>query len=110
MIASKPHLPDLGPPAAKPRLTASELVAALKALDLEQIQLARILDKSSAIVRVWCRPGGSAPGYASLLIRMLLARPELRTLIQAPSSTGRGRPPMPPEARTQPKRKRRKAA
>jgi hypothetical protein len=78
MIASLPHM------------TSAELMDALDTLDIEQIELARLVDTSRTSVQRWSNEG--APGCVSLLLRLLLARPELKELIGARPRTGRGRP------------------
>lgn len=74
-------------------MSASELIEALDALDMEQIELARLLDVGPATVRRWVAGSTSAPGYVALVLRMLVARPELLVLIGARKRSGRGRPP-----------------
>lgn len=71
-------------------MTPAELVETLDRLDIEQIELARIVDSDKATVQRWSKRG--VPGCVSLLLRLLLARPELKDLIGARPRTGRGRP------------------
>lgn len=83
---------------AKPYLTAAELIDALDTLDMEQSELARLLDVSRITIQRWTRNGAQVPGHVSLLVRLLLARPELKSLIGARARTGRGRPVKPRNA------------
>lgn len=76
-----------------PPMTGDELVAALDALEIEQRELARLLGINEKTVRRWTVSGGEAPGYASLVVRLLLARPRLKELLGARKRSGRGRPP-----------------
>ena len=76
-------------------MTAEDLVAALDELEIEQIELARLLGVDDKTVRRWTAPGSEAPGYASLVVRLLLERPELKILLGVRKRTGRGRPPKP---------------
>jgi len=78
---------------AKPPMTAEQLVAALDELEMEQLELARLLGVDGKTVRRWTAPGGEAPGYASLFVRLLIARPSLKALVGARKRSGRGRPP-----------------
>lgn len=80
---------------ATPHLSAADLVRALDALDMEQIELARLLEVNPVTVRRWVRDGGEAPGYASLFVRLLLERPELREVVGARRRSGRGQPVRP---------------
>jgi len=77
---------------ARPHLAAEELLRALDKLDMEQAELARLLDVGPSTVRNWVAAGGEAPGYASLFVRLLLERPELKTLLGVRPRSGRGRP------------------
>lgn len=76
-------------------MTATELQQALERLDIEQIELARLLDVTPRAVQKWLRDGGAAPGYASLFVRLLLERPELREVVGARRRSGRGQPVRP---------------
>jgi|HigsolmetaGSP11D_1036233.scaffolds.fasta_scaffold10663_3 DNA-binding transcriptional regulator YiaG len=84
---------------ARPHLTATELLAALDQLDIEQVELARVLDVTKKTVANWTADGGEAPGYASLFVRLLLKRPELKTLLGMRPRSGRGRPVKPRKGR-----------
>jgi hypothetical protein len=77
---------------ALPHLSGSEMIGALDALQLNQTQFAKILDVGRTTVYRWCKPGARAPGYVSILVRMLLAAPEIRTLLVIPDRPARGRP------------------
>lgn len=81
-------------------MTAAELQDALERLDMEQIELARLLDVTPRAVQKWLRDGGTAPGYASLLVRLLVERPELRHVVGARRRSGRGQPVRPRVRRT----------
>lgn len=76
-------------------MQAAELRDALDRLDMEQIELARLLDVTPRAVQKWLADGGTAPGYASLIVRLLLARPRLKESIDVRKRSGRGRPPKP---------------
>lgn len=78
---------------ARPNMTAAELLDALDRLDLEQLELARLIDVNGKTVRRWTADDGKVPGCVSLLMRLLLERPELRELMGAKRKSGRGRPP-----------------
>lgn len=80
---------------ARPHLTAAELLDALDKLDMEQAELARLLDVGPSTVRNWAADGGETPGYASLVVRLLLERPELKGLLGVRPRSGRGRPVRP---------------
>lgn len=80
---------------ATPHLTAQELDAALRELDIEQLELARLVNAGSATVKRWLAGTSPVPGCASLVIRLLLARPELKELIGVRPRSGRGRPRKP---------------
>ncbi len=62
-------------------MTADELREALLALDLYQMELARFLGVEGQTVRRWVAPGGEAPVVVGILLRLLLARPELAALV-----------------------------
>lgn len=79
--------------ASTPQLTPPELMDALDKLDMEQAELARLVDTTTTTAHRWSKAG--APGCVSLLLRLLLARPELKELIGARPRTGRGRPVVP---------------
>ena len=76
-------------------MTAAELQEALDRLDMEQIELARLLDVTPRAVQKWLSAGGEAPGYASLFVRLLLERPKLKGVLGVKPSSGRGRPVRP---------------
>lgn len=76
-------------------MTAAELQEALDRLDMEQTELARLLDVTPRAAHKWLRTGGKAPGYVSLFVRLLLARPKLKDLLGVRPRSGRGRPPKP---------------
>ena len=80
---------------ARPHLTAAELLDALDKLDMEQAELARLLDVGPSTVRNWVADGGEAPGYASLVVRLLLERPQLKAMLGVRPRSGRGRPVRP---------------
>src|SRR5262249_10890154 len=80
--------------AAKPHLTGPELVAALEARDMEQIELGRLVDVNGSTAKRWVSGATDVPGCATLLVRLLLARPELKELIGARARSGLGRPPI----------------
>lgn len=84
---------------ATPHMTAAELQEALDRLDIEQIELARLLDVTPQAVHKWLRNGGKAPGYVSLFVRLLLARPELKGVLDVRPRSGRGRPVRPRKVR-----------
>lgn len=77
---------------AKPHMKAAELIEKLDELEIEQIELARLLDVNAKTVQRWAVDGARAPGYASLFVRLLEARPELKELLGARKKSGRGRP------------------
>lgn len=80
---------------AMPRLSVPELASALDELDLDQIELARLVDTSGATVRRWLAGSAEVPGAVTLLVRLLMARPELKELIGARPRSGYGRPRKP---------------
>jgi DNA-binding transcriptional regulator YiaG len=80
------------PVAARPRLSGAEVTDALESLELNQTQFATLLDVGRTTVYRWCKPGAIAPGYVSILVRLLLATPNIRELINAPKTSRRGRP------------------
>lgn len=84
---------------ARPHLTAAELLDALDKLDMEQAELARLLDVGPSTVRNWVADGGEAPGYASLVVRLLLERPQLKAMLGVRPRSGRGRPVRPRKVR-----------
>lgn len=84
---------------ARPHLTAAELLDALDKLDMEQAELARLLDVGPSTVRNWVADGGEAPGYASLVVRLLLERPQLKAMLGVRPRSGRGRPVRPRKGR-----------
>jgi DNA-binding transcriptional regulator YiaG len=77
---------------ATPPLTPIELLEALEALDIEQKELARLLDVGIASVHRWVGKDGTVPGCACLLVRLLIERPELKAALGVQPSSGRGRP------------------
>lgn len=77
---------------ATPHMTAAELQEALDRLDMEQTELARLLDVTPRAVQKWLSEGGEAPGYASLFVRLLLERPGLKRVLGVRPRSGRGRP------------------
>jgi hypothetical protein len=74
-------------------MSPAELDAALESLEMEQVELARIADVNPKTVRRWVSGEVPVPGLAALLLRLLLARPELKGVIGVRRRTGRGRPP-----------------
>lgn len=77
---------------ATPHLTPAELFDALSRLEIEQQELARLLDAGPATVRRWMAGTTEVPGHVSLLMRLMLERPELRELLGVRPRSGRGRP------------------
>lgn len=79
-------------------MVADEYRSALEKLDFSQEQFARMVGASPRTGQKWALGETRIPGSAALLLRILLARPELVMLIEASS-------PIPPRSRASPKRK-----
>lgn len=62
-------------------MTADELRQALDKLELNQMELARFLGVYGQTVRRWVAPGGEPPQSVAILLRLLLARPELKSVV-----------------------------
>lgn len=67
---------DMGRP-----MSAEELRKALDALELNQMELARFLGVYGQTVRRWVAPGGEPPQSVAILLRLLIARPELKSVV-----------------------------
>lgn len=67
---------DMGKP-----MPADELRKALDALGLNQMELARFLGVYGQTVRRWVAEGGEPPQSVAILLRLLIARPELKSVV-----------------------------
>lgn len=84
---------------ATPHMTAAELQEALDRLDIEQIELARLLDVTPRAVQKWLKDDATAPGYVSLFVRLLIDQPSLKRKLGVRPKSGRGKPVRPRKVR-----------
>ena len=81
------------PLSERPPLTPAELARAINQLEIENKELARLLGVDMKTLWRWVEGQVAVPRYASLIVRLLLARPELKAVIGVRQKSGRGRPP-----------------
>lgn len=62
-------------------MSPAELRRALDDLGLSQMDLARFLGVYGQTVRRWVAPGGEPPKAVVILLRLLIARPELKSVV-----------------------------
>lgn len=62
-------------------MSAEELRRALDALGMSQMDLSRFLNVYGQTVRRWVAPGGEPPQSVAILLRLLIARPELKSVV-----------------------------
>lgn len=74
-------------------MTPAELRRALDELGVSQMELGRRLGVAGQSVRRWVRPDGAVPGPVAVLMRLLVLRPELASLIGFASGPEPGRRP-----------------
>lgn len=74
-------------------MTPHELRAALEALDIGQVDLGRILGTNDRSPQRWVKDGGAVPGCVAFVVRLLLARPELKAVAGIERHSRAGRPP-----------------
>jgi len=67
-------------PLGKP-MPPEELRRALDDLGMSQMDLARFLNVYGQTVRRWVAPGGEPPASVAILLRLLISRPELKSVV-----------------------------
>lgn len=74
-------------------MSANELRDALGVLDIGQTDLSRALGYNERAAQRWVKAGGDVPGAVAFVVKLMLARPELRALTGLVRNSPRGRKP-----------------